>query len=39
MLVYHGSNSNFRTLRISKSLVKHDSTLENEGLGIYFFRL
>lgn len=36
MLVYHGSNSNFKQLRISKSLVKHDSTLDNEGLGIYF---
>lgn len=36
MIVYHGSNSNFKTLRISKSLVKHNSTLNNEGLGIYF---
>lgn len=36
MLVYHGSDSNFRTLRISKSLVKHQSTLDNEGIGIYF---
>lgn len=36
MLVYHGSDSNFKNLRISKSLVKHQSTLENEGLGIYF---
>lgn len=36
MIVYHGSNSNFRKLRISKDLVKNQSTLENEGLGIYF---
>lgn len=36
MIVYHGSNSNFKHLRISKSLVKHSSTLNNEGLGIYF---
>ena len=36
MIVYHGSDSNFKQLRISKSLVKHRSTLDNEGLGIYF---
>lgn len=36
MIVYHGSNSNFKKLRISKSLVKHTSTELNEGLGIYF---
>lgn len=36
MIVYHGSDSNFRKLRISKDLVKHRSTLDNEGLGIYF---
>lgn len=36
MIVYHGSNSNFKTLRIDKKLVKHQSTLDNEGLGIYF---
>lgn len=36
MKVYHGSNSYFRHLRISKSLVKHNSSLLNEGLGIYF---
>ena len=36
MIAYHGSNSNFRQLRIAKSLVKHTSTLDNEGLGIYF---
>jgi hypothetical protein len=35
MIVYHGSNSNFKTLKISKSLVQHKSTFENEGLGIY----
>lgn len=36
MIVYHGSNSNFKSLRINKKLVKRKSTLENEGLGIYF---
>ena len=36
MIVYHGSNSNFKKLRISKTLVQHRTTLENEGLGIYF---
>lgn len=37
MIVYHGSNSNFKKLRLSKSLVRTDSkTMENEGLGIYF---
>lgn len=36
MIAYHGSDSNFKTFRLSKSLVKHNSTLENEGLGIYF---
>lgn len=36
MIVYHGSNSNFKNFKISKSLVKHQSTMENEGLGIYF---
>ena len=36
MIVYHGSDSNFKQLRIAKSLVKHRSTLENEGLGVYF---
>ena len=36
MIVYHGSNSCFNKLRIHKSLVKHNSTLLNEGLGIYF---
>ena len=36
MIAYHGSDANFKQLRISKSLVKHRTTLENEGLGIYF---
>lgn len=36
MIVYHGSNSNFKKLRIAKNLVKHESTMNNEGLGIYF---
>lgn len=36
MIVYHGSNSRFSHLRIAKSLVKNDSTMINEGLGIYF---
>lgn len=36
MIVYHGSNHNFKTLKISKSLVRYNSTLENEGMGIYF---
>jgi len=36
MIVYHGSNSNFKKLRIAKELVKHESSQLNEGLGIYF---
>lgn len=36
MLVYHGSNSCFKNLRIHKSLVKSSATALNEGLGIYF---
>ena len=36
MIVYHGSNHNFKNFRIDKDLVEHRSTLENEGLGIYF---
>lgn len=36
MVVYHGSNSNFKKLRISKDLVKRESTKTNEGMGIYF---
>lgn len=35
MIVYHGSQHNFRTLRIRKDLTKR-STLENEGYGVYF---
>jgi hypothetical protein len=36
MIVYHGSNRNFRVLRISNSLVQRESTKTNEGIGIYF---
>lgn len=36
MLVYHGSNSRFETLRLSKNLVKSEATMLNEGMGIYF---
>lgn len=36
MIVYHGSNSNFKHLRIAKNLVQYHSTMENEGMGIYF---
>lgn len=36
MVVYHGSNRRFKSLRISKSLVNGRGSLENEGLGIYF---
>lgn len=36
MIVYHGSNSNFRKLRIAKELVQRESTKTNEGMGIYF---
>lgn len=36
MIVYHGSPSNFKNLRISKKLVRRDSTELNEGYGIYF---
>lgn len=35
MIVYHGSNSNFKKLRISPKLCKHSSTVTNEGYGIY----
>ena len=35
-IVYHGSNHNFQTLRISERLVNSEATLRNEGLGIYF---
>lgn len=37
MIVYHGSDSNFKRLRIAKELVKNSSTMLNEGMGIYFF--
>lgn len=36
MIVYHGSNSNFKKLRIAKDLVRCESTKTNEGMGIYF---
>jgi hypothetical protein len=36
MIVYHGSNHNFKTLKIGKNLVENQSSLENEGIGIYF---
>lgn len=36
MVVYHGSDSNFKRLRIANELVKRISTKDNEGLGIYF---
>lgn len=36
MVVYHGSNHNFKTLRISKSLASHDESTLVEGYGIYF---
>ena len=36
MIVYHGSDSNFKKLRVSKDLVKHRNGFDNEGLGIYF---
>lgn len=36
MIVYHGSNANFKKLRIAKSLVHHSTTFENEDMGIYF---
>lgn len=36
MIVYHGSNSNFKKLRIAKELVRYESTKTNEGMGIYF---
>lgn len=35
MIVYHGSHHRFTKLRISKSLVNTESTLRNEGCGIY----
>lgn len=36
MIVYHGSNSNFKKLRIAKELVRNEATINNEGPGIYF---
>lgn len=36
MIVYHGSNRNFKKLRIAKELVRTQSSLVNEGMGIYF---
>lgn len=36
MIVYHGSNSNFRQLRIEKRLCKTKQESLNEGYGIYF---
>lgn len=36
MIAYHGSNSNFKQLRISSTLTKYESTMNNEGPGIYF---
>ena len=38
MIVYHGSNSNFKHLKISTALSKrnYNNSLDNEGPGIYF---
>lgn len=36
MLVYHGSNREFDELKIDSSLVSRDSSLQNEGIGVYF---
>ena len=36
MIVYHGSNRNFKKLRIAKELVRYESTKTNEGMGVYF---
>lgn len=36
MIVYHGSNSNFKQLRIEKRLCKTKQKSLNEGYGIYF---
>ena len=36
MIVYHGSNKCFRTLKISDRLVRSDASKLNEGIGIYF---
>ena len=36
MIVYHGSDRYFRTLKISINLSRSEASLLNEGLGIYF---
>ena len=36
MIVYHGSNHNFKTLKIAPRLCERESTKDNEGYGIYF---
>lgn len=36
MIVYHGSDSNFKKLKIAPRLCKRISTSTNEGYGIYF---
>ena len=36
MLVYHGSNSNFRTLKINRGLCRTKEENLREGMGIYF---
>lgn len=36
VVVYHGSDHNFKKLKISSDLVARRSTKDNEGLGIYF---
>jgi hypothetical protein len=36
MIIYHGSNHRFRSFKIEKRLVENQSTLLNEGMGIYF---
>lgn len=35
MIVYHGSNHNFKKLKLDSKLTR-DSTKQNEGVGIYF---
>lgn len=36
MIVYHGSNSNFKALRVSKKLCRTEREKLEEGIGIYF---
>ena len=36
MIVYHGSDRYFRTLKVSINLSRSEASLLNEGLGIYF---